>query len=91
MVINSVNDFQEVIESKLNDTVKEYESLLQLITSIGQTSPKFKETSKKLKEIETIVYLKKARDTIEKRINETEEILNSDDKEIRKLAEDEMQ
>ncbi len=91
MEINNVKDFQEVFENKLNETTKEYESLLQLITSTGQTSPKFKDVSKKLKEIENIIYLKKARDAIEKRINETEEILNLDDKEIKKLAEDEMQ
>ncbi|MCM8830126.1 MAG: peptide chain release factor 1 [Candidatus Omnitrophica bacterium] len=91
MEINNVNDFQELVESKLNETVKEYESLLQLVTSTVRTSTESKDIFKKLKEIENIVHLKKARDIIEKRINETQEILNSDDKEIRKLAKDEIQ
>lgn len=81
---------QENIENRLKEISKEYESLLQQFTSNPLASIEFKEQAKKLKEMENIIQLKKARDIIEERIAEVEEILNSDD-EIKHLAEDEIE
>ncbi|MDD3726261.1 MAG: peptide chain release factor 1 [Candidatus Ratteibacteria bacterium] len=85
-----VNNAQEEIENRLNEIVKEYESLLCTVTSAAQTTPAFKEASKKLKEMEDIIRLKKAKDIVENKIVEAEEILDSDE-EIGNLAKDEIE
>jgi len=87
---NSVKGFHKIIEGKLQEIEQEYESLLKIITSTTQTSAEFKNAAKRLKEIEGIIYLKREKDRIEKRIDEASEILESADEEMKKLAEEEL-
>ncbi|MCX8082046.1 MAG: peptide chain release factor 1 [bacterium] len=84
-----INNVRDTIESKLHEITEEYEKLLKLITSGSATSDEFKDAVKKLKELEVIVNLQREKERIEKKLQDAIEILNTDDSEIRKLAEDE--
>lgn len=89
---NTIKNVQDTLEDRLQEVVKEYESLLEIVNSADQKSSRFKEALKRLKEIECIFHLKRERDIINKKIAEAEEILNSDsDKEIKDLARDEIE
>jgi len=87
---NSIKDSQENIENKLQEIEQEYETLLCEITDTDKMSPEFKETVKRLKEIDRLIHLKKEKEMIKTKMNETAEILDSEDTEIQKLAEEEM-
>jgi peptide chain release factor 1 len=88
---NSESGYSSIsIEKKLDEIQKDYKKYIKIVTSGDKSSPEFKNAVVKLGEMEEIIHLKNKRDTLNKNIAETEELLKGEETEIHKLAEDEI-
>ncbi len=90
MAPNNGTEDYTVLEQKLREVKKQYDSLMNVVTSGSKTSSEFKEAVIKLGAMEEIISLANERERLGERIRETSEMLNSGDKGISELAEEEL-
>ncbi len=90
MAPNNGTEDYTVLEQKLREVKKEYDSLMNVVTSGSKTSSEFKEAVIKLRTMDEIISLANEQERLSERIRETSDVLNSGDKDIRELAEEEL-
>lgn len=87
----NMSDFKSAIE-KLNSIESRYEELIEKLSDINVINDQnlYKELSKELSKIDGIVHKYRKYKDIQKQINDTEELLNSEeDEELKEMAKDE--